>query len=418
MKYSFFLLIICFSYYSAVSQSTNVKTLKIDCIKKKLIEGANNTVVTSLSDKDAIKIVPADNCSSCEFEISFDGEDAKPYTQGGKIFLNGKESLKLNILCSNEAEKSSDPVEIKHSPASNSAINLVSSYDRKQNIAHFVFDQNGILIGRTPVNIDADDIIMVSIVAPASQIPNFSMDIQGDYSPVDLNIRPGSWPEGTTKQSMGEEDDPITVTTREFGPFTSEKVTLTISKTGEESLVKSIKINPLYHVALGASFLVTKVPKPEFDVFPLNGTSENTIDTFNTGARPIATLDVIFYWKSSVDWLTGKLRRNSNITRGRDILKEPTFWERLNPTFSVSIDKGWRENFFFGGMFEFARGGSISAGWHYGKVSNLADPNFILGKTPFTGTKNDIKLGDHWEWGSYFGITLDTRIFNSIFNRN
>ena len=127
---------------------------------------------------------------------------------------------------------------------------------------------------------------------------------------------------------------------------------------------------------------------------------------------------MIYYWKPTIDWVSGKLKGKSNITRGRDILKEATFWERLNPTFGVAINSEWRENFFFGGNFEFARGGSISAGWHYGKVQKLADSNFKPGIDVYTGTKEDIKLTDSWQTGFFFGITLDTRIFNKILSRN
>ena len=127
----------------------------------------------------------------------------------------------------------------------------------------------------------------------------------------------------------------------------------------------------------------------------------------------MVTFNVIWYWKNTFKYI----RTGSDLTRGRDIMKEPDFLTRINPTFGVSLDGKLTENFFIGGTFEFARGGSIIAGWHYGKVRQMADSDFVLGEDLFTGTEDEIRLTDKWKWGYFFGITLDTRIFNKVFSR-
>ncbi|MBL7807835.1 MAG: hypothetical protein JNN28_08485 [Saprospiraceae bacterium] len=393
-----------------------VKDLTIDCSSKKLLLDGKN--VTSLNENDEIKIRIGKNCSpgsTISYEV--DGEKEGNYDNTNTIKLKNKKSIKFGVKPPDGNEISLDPVEIKGGERRKNSLSKTSRYDRKNNEANFVFDQDGQLIGRQPVNIDADDKIKITIRCLMSSAAEYRVEVEGEYGPLDLNIRPSSTDEAGG-QSKSEDEDAYVEWVKEFGPFTSEEITLKIYKSGTEIVTQRIRINPLYHVAVGGSFVATKVPKNEFDIFPLGNTNEYTIDSIITDVRPIATFNVIFYWKPTVDWITGKLKGKSHITTGRDILKEPTFWERLNPTFGVSIDKGWRENFFAGGIFEFARGGSISAGWHYGRVQRLADKNFELGVTPFSGSKSDIKLAEYWQWGTYFGITLDTRIFNSIFNRN
>lgn len=292
-------------------------------------------------------------------------------------------------------------------------------YDRKENKAYFYFNEKGMLLGPAPVNVDADDYLIIYMAVPKLQSSSFSIQVDGDYNASDLLIRPYEPIAAGAAQGTGLTTSDYTYITQTFGPFTSDKATIRFFN-GENELTNhlDVRINKLYNVAIGASFISTNLEKPSFDIFPIAGTTNNTINTINNGSRTLATFNVIYYWKPTIDWVSGKLKGKSNITRGRDILKEATFWERLNPTFGVAINSEWRENFFFGGNFEFARGGSISAGWHYGKVQKLADSNFKLGTDVYTGTKEDIKLTDTWQTGFFFGITLDTRIFNKILSRN
>ena len=289
------------------------------------------------------------------------------------------------------------------------------NYNRKEDEAYFWLDENGVLLTTAPVNVDADDYIIVHLVVPKKDLSQYSIEVIGDYNPTDLLIRPYD-PIANTEELIKKRVE-YTHITRKFGPFTSDQATIKIFKNGQELKNSvSVRINKLYHVAIGASFISTDLAKPSFDVFPLTDTT-NTINSINNGNRTLATFNVIFYWKPTIDWITDKLKGKSHITRGRDILKEATLWERLNPIFGVALNNKWDENFFFGGIFEFARGGSITVGGHYGKVQKLANKNFVLGQSVYTDTKENIKLTDKWEWGFFMGITLDTRIFNKVLLR-
>lgn len=351
-----------------------------------------------------------------------------PKDGNNKYFVNvsdlNKTEISLTAKCDNSGPFKFAIKNQKGNPIGNSAYDFFyknfpnfkdinKRYNRKENAAYFFFDENGKLIGPAPVNVDADDFIIVYMAVPKQDVGLHTIVVEGDYNPSDLSIRPSDNIASGFTFSKAAPGNELTYITQTFGPFTSDKAQIKIDN---DSPV-DVRINKLYNVAVGASFISTNLEKPSFDVFPIPGTTDNTIRTVNTGRRTLATFNIIFYWKATVDWVTGKLAGKTNVTRGRDILKEASFFERLNPTFGVSINNDWKENFFFGGNFEFARGGSISAGWHYGKVQELVDKDFVLGQTVFQGTKDDIKLTDTWKWDFFFGITLDTRIFNTLFKR-
>lgn len=362
--------------------------------------------------------------------VTFDVVDSKSKRINVTMKAEGYTSVDLlldNSTSDNSENKSPSLVNVAGSTAYNYFYSkfddfkdINKRYDGEGNNAIYFFNERGMLLGPAPVNVDADDYLVIYMAVPKTQIETFSIQVDGDYNASDLLIRPYESinPIGEA-QGTGEEEVEYTYITQTFGPFTSEKATIRFFN-GEIELTNhlDVRINSLYNVAIGASFVSTDLEKPSFDVFPVTGTTSNTINTVNNGSRTLATFNVIYYWKPTIDWVTGELKGKSNITRGRDILKEATFWERLNPTFGVAINSEWSENYFFGLNFEFARGGSISAGWHYGKVQELADSNFKLGTDVYTGTKEEIKLTDTWRTGFFFGITLDTRIFNKMFSRN
>lgn len=301
-------------------------------------------------------------------------------------------------------------------------------YNSRRDEAFIILDENGRLIGNVPVNLDQDDIINIYLVVDKKDVDKYDIGIVGgQYSQVDLQIRnyePINKDALTTQGSKPAND--WAVIRFERGPYTSENVTFNIQKTDNnennnlETKILStytVNINELYHVGIGASFISTNLSNPEFDVFPINGA--NTINAINNGDRSMLTFNVIWYWHNTFKYL----RKGDNLTRGRDVLKEPDFFTRLNPTFGVALAEDFGENYFAGLTYEFARGGSIVLGWHYGEVNRLATTAqdgtaFVLGESIYSGTVDDIKITKEWKWGFFFGITLDTRIFNKLLTQN
>jgi len=50
-----------------------------------------------------------------------------------------------------------------------------------------------------------------------------------------------------------------------------------------------------------------------------------------------------------------------------------------------------------------------------GRPYNWLMKKFELGKTQFNGQQDQIVTKDKYEWKWFFGISLDTRIFNKLF---
>jgi hypothetical protein len=293
-----------------------------------------------------------------------------------------------------------------------------SRYDKEGNRAYIVVDQNGELIDNYPVNIDQDDIIYVIIVGKKDKIQAYSADFVGTYNPVDLQMRSfvpldSSINKSNTLTKFNPDDYDVVVKYR--GPFTSANVIVKVKNnvgTGNVLATYTLNVNTLFHLGFGVAFNRTSLENPNYVLSPLSS-SANTISKENGGQRNLLSVNVIWYWSSTVKYLL----RGSNITRGRDVLKEANFIERINPTVGFALTGSVTDNVFAGVTFEFARGGSLVGGYHFGKVKRLLDPNFKPGETTFSGAAGDIQTTMVSKRDVFFGIILDTRILNAIFKK-
>jgi hypothetical protein len=279
-------------------------------------------------------------------------------------------------------------------------------YDNSNDRAFLFVDENGSLIGNAPVNIDQDDIIYVIVIGKKATVDKFNVDFVGSYAPVDLQMRSFEPVAAAFKQNSLARTYRVKIFRR--GPFTSESVSIKIKKGKSVAATYSLRVNKLFNLGFGVGINISDLQSPEYELSPLSDT-ENTIIEKNAGKRTIFSFNVIWYWRSTYRYLVP----GSHITRGRDVLKEPSFWERINPSFGFSLDSDFSQNLFFAGNFEFARGGTINIGYHWGKVTRLNIPNFELGQTTFSGS--NIPLSEVWDGRFFIGIMLDTRIFNQLF---
>lgn len=294
-------------------------------------------------------------------------------------------------------------------------LNIIKGKERyfaHKNIAYICLDPFGNIIGKKPVNIDQDDDVIILMVVPdTDDFDNYSInDNDAEYAPSDLSIRSNEEIIIPSIQSEDELDVSYTIKVFNKGPYTSNNVTFSAMLENKQLNNITIHVNPLLHLGLAVSYISSDLESPDFQLVPLTS-STTTIKSVNTGPRTFLTINAIWYWWPTLRYLAG-----SPITRGRDVLKEPSFLTRFNPTFGVELSRNIENNFFAGINFEFARGGSLTAGWHYGKTRRLLDRNFILGVTEFSGNQSEIKTENVWDWGGFVGVTLDTRIFNRLFS--
>ena len=84
---------------------------------------------------------------------------------------------------------------------------------------------------------------------------------------------------------------------------------------------------------------------------------------------------------------------------------------------SIGGGKSNFRNFFLGAQYDFAIGGSITFGAHYGKrqkISGLDYRDFEFGETVFSGDREKRKYTD-WDLGFFIGLQADSRIFAFLF---
>lgn len=371
------------------------------------IRTLNTAIIDNLQDGDVIELILKEKSEKNSFDIhmaipqppdetitseAIDDELANWIDTSGKTVKLGEDEIDLSSIYNNEER-----------------------YDKEANRAYLIVDENGNLYGNNPVNIDADDKIYVIMIGKFGEISKRKVDFIGSYAPVELQIRSFAPPTLVTANAFkikGNEE--IDVKVFSSSPFTSQNVTIKIKNKNGTSVLStySLRVNKLFHLGFGVSFNRTALADPNFVTSPLSGTT-NTIVKTNDGYRNLISFNAIWYWSSTIRYLI----EGSNITRGRDVLKEPNFLERINPTFGVSLNGTIADNMFAGFTFEFARGGSLVGGYHFGKVKELAIPNFKLNETVYTGSNEEIPTSSVSKQKLFFGLIIDTRIFNALFTR-
>jgi hypothetical protein len=188
------------------------------------------------------------------------------------------------------------------------------------------------------------------------------------------------------------------------GPFTDE-ATFRITEDGNPIPILDRKINiaKLYHVSISTGFLGTTLRNPTGvqKVLMTDGApGDSTLVADDPTGRGIVSVTAVFYPK------------------GRSFLLPPRGGifspERLGIIVGAQLSDKLQENFLAGLTFDFARGGSLSFGAHYGRRNYVTRyDKFDFGKERFTG---DLVVKKEWALGFFMGVTIDTRVALRLFN--
>jgi hypothetical protein len=124
------------------------------------------------------------------------------------------------------------------------------------------------------------------------------------------------------------------------------------------------------------------------------------------------------FYSSPVIWFEKLLSKKSIPNYklvGRSFLDDHAIYERIYPTIGLSINQDARENLFFGLNWEFARGGSIFIGGHYGGVNTFdSSGGFQIGITPLTQAQFDYRVGTHMKADWAMGVNLDLLVIRNL----
>jgi hypothetical protein len=272
----------------------------------------------------------------------------------------------------------------------------------------FLFEDGNLLLTGYPTTATEKSKFQVHIFVDKSKGGQFLLEYTGSFIPA-FNIQMGSTP--VIPPAVPGVIPPINIERLDFavlGPFTGS-LGLTIKKsTGGAAPFNAIAsttilISKTIYASIGSGIVFTTLKNPT-GIKPLRLPSgDSTLVADDAKSRSVLTVMATFY-----PW-------------GRNNLMMPSWSlkDRFGIVIGTTIGAG-SSNFkdlFVGGQYDFAIGGSIVSGLHYGRrqmITGVDYKDFKFGETRFTGdlgTKSYMQ-GDI---GFFIGVQMDSRIFSQIF---
>lgn len=274
----------------------------------------------------------------------------------------------------------------------------------KPRVAVFIVTPVGSVIQR-PANIDEGQTVAVVVYASETIVGDLvvkrtsalrtpdvfrAIGAETDISKLQLHARVEGEPERCTFRTwvLGDDFAPG-AGTFEIRSFAAQK-SISTFEFGVDALYSGI-------YSLGA--MRTDAIDPDFYL-----SSDGTTQTIRQ--RNLGDNDVM-YTVMYTPYIWGK----------RSLQAQPRFWERFNPTLGLVLDNV-SENFVAGVSFDFPVGGLVlTYGKHWRRVSRL-DPsaNLAVGD-PFTGTIEQLPVGNEWDDETFISLTIDLRAAVTLFQK-
>jgi hypothetical protein len=281
------------------------------------------------------------------------------------------------------------------------------AYVDNKNIIHLFIDMYGKFYGPgIPTAATEKNRFQFHILLTEEQAEEYSFETlyTGEYNFQILNVL------DTRSSGKPQSDKGNTLEIKPWngavkGPYTDLfSVEITRNKReGKESkkiVDAEIKIAKLYHVSISTGLLATTLRNPQNIETMELANGDTTLIADDPSIRGVLTIMATFYPK------------------GRSFLFPPEGGvfdiSRIGIQVGTRIDKDIAENFFLGLSHDFARGGAISYGAHYGRRNYVAgNRDFNFGSDKFDLPELIIKK--EWNVGFYFGVVIDTRVALELF---
>jgi hypothetical protein len=184
---------------------------------------------------------------------------------------------------------------------------------------------------------------------------------------------------------------------------------------------QTIKMAPIYHATIDIGLINTELQSPTYSlVDAVDGSANKVVKTTDKSPKGVVTVMATFYTSPIVlleSLFNKKFRDNTPKYKltGRSFFDDHAFFERIYPTLGVSVSSTSFENLFFGLNWELARGLSVFAGGHWGKVNTFTMPGFVEGVTPVTKAQYDFYTNNKWDVAWAYGAKLDIKIITNLF---
>lgn len=181
----------------------------------------------------------------------------------------------------------------------------------------------------------------------------------------------------------------------------------------------TIKMSKVYHGSFDVGLINSTLENPTFELVtsPTNP-SEKVVKKNEGSNRGVVTAMATFYTSPVImlEKLFGRRDIPDYMLSGRNFLEDHKIYERIYPAIGVGFTDKTLENLFFGFNWEFARGGAVFGGWHYGKVNVYNAPdNFEFEKIPVTTDEFDLRKNNVWKTNFAIGLNLDIMIIRNLF---
>lgn len=269
-------------------------------------------------------------------------------------------------------------------------------YIDDKNTVHLFVDHFGNYYGYAPPTTATEKYLYKIHVITSSCLAReyfYGLEYTGVYEPK-FNIDKGN------AQAQSSNDVQLVVFEMPaIGPFTGKftyDVKIQEKKTGKRQTIAhaEITVPKLYHVSITTGMLATSLRNPKnIEVSQLVGRTTLTAD--DQSARGLLTVMAVYY------------------PAGRSFLYPPKGGilsaDRFGLVVGTQIGDDMDENFLFGITNDFARGGAITLGLHFGRK------NFVPGYEDFEFGEDDYELAEvstkkKWGLGVFVGVTVDTRV--------
>jgi hypothetical protein len=376
----------------------------------------SNTLTFKIEALQNVKI--DDGKTNIELKVTYSGKN-KPKIFGSSNYfvlsINRSENLTPD-------EKNRDCKTFSSAEIQERAVDYVtgvSGYEKyhskktnlflKDNIVHIYVDENGNLIKTgIPTTAKESYLYQVHLLYEANNCDNadyvFSYD--GAYTPKFNILNTGEKSTAAELNASQEEDAEPVIKELEFaviGPFTDEFEIKLVKKVSNEKdkilLDHKIKVAKLFHVSISTGLLYSSLRNPQNIETFTKANGETTLVADDPRDRGVLTVMATFY-----PW-------------GRSFLFPPEGGvfdrSRIGIQVGTRLDDKIAENFFAGLSNDFARGGTVSYGIHYGRRNYVAGArDFDFGNDVFDLPQLNVK--QEWGVGFYVGVVIDTRVAGQL----
>jgi len=182
---------------------------------------------------------------------------------------------------------------------------------------------------------------------------------------------------------------------------------------------RMIRMKKIYHGSIDVGVIKSNLENPTYTLTAsATDATQMVVKKSDQGSRVIASAMYTFYLSPVI--LLEKLLNPTKVRNyqieGRSFVDDHRIYERIYPTVGIGLSNRLLDNVFLGGKWEFIRGGSLFAGYHWGKVNVLdVEENFEFGTATMTQATFDLKKDIEWDGSFCAGLNLDLRIITNLF---